>query len=80
VGQVLLYHTAQYPRRLVIFQIQVLCREENILVSIDKRTDASGRKFANVIGVLKHDQSLSDKQFILSCKEMSAVNRCGQMV
>jgi hypothetical protein len=44
-------------------------------VSIDETTDASGRKVANiVIGVLKNDQTLSEKSFLLSCKEMSAVN------
>jgi hypothetical protein len=32
-------------------------------------------RFANVvIGVLKNGQTLSEKSFILSCKEMSAVN------
>jgi hypothetical protein len=44
-------------------------------VSIDKTTDASGRKVANfVIEVLKNDQTLSERSFLLSCKEMSAVN------
>jgi hypothetical protein len=36
-----------------------LCGKENIWVSIDETTDASGRKVANVvIGVLKNDQTL----------------------
>jgi hypothetical protein len=40
----------------------VLCGNENVWVSIDKTTDASGRKIANaVIGVLKNDQTLSEK-------------------
>jgi hypothetical protein len=44
-------------------------------VSIGETTKASGRKVANVvIGVLKNDQTLSEKSFLLSCKEMSAVN------
>jgi hypothetical protein len=44
-------------------------------VSTDETINASGRKVANiVIGVLKNDQTLSDKSFLLSCKEMSAVN------
>jgi hypothetical protein len=44
-------------------------------VSIDEITDASGRKVANaVIAVLKKDEALSEKPFLLSCKEMSAVN------
>jgi hypothetical protein len=56
-------------------KIRVLCGKENIWVSIDETTDASGRKVANVvIGVLKNGQTLSEKSFILSCKEMSAVN------
>jgi hypothetical protein len=43
-------------------------------VSTDETTNASGRKVANVvIGVLKNDQTLSEKSFLLSCKEMSAV-------
>jgi hypothetical protein len=43
-------------------------------VSIET-TDASGGKVANVvIGVLKNDQTLSKKSFLLSCKKMSAVN------
>jgi hypothetical protein len=56
-------------------KIRVLCGLENIWVSIDETTDASGSKVANdVIGVLKNDQTLSEKSFLLSCKEMSAVN------
>jgi hypothetical protein len=44
-------------------------------LSIDGKTYASGRKVANiVIAVLKNDQTLSEKSFLLSCKEMSAVN------
>jgi hypothetical protein len=57
-----------------IEQIRVLCRKENIWVSIDETTDASGTKVANVIGVLKNYHTLSEKSFLLSCKEMSAVN------
>jgi hypothetical protein len=30
-------------------------------VSIDEKTDASGRKVAKVIGIFKNDQSLSDR-------------------
>jgi hypothetical protein len=37
--------------------------KENIWVSIDETTDAGGRKVANVIGVLKNDQTLSEKSF-----------------
>jgi hypothetical protein len=55
-------------------KIRVLCGKENIWVSIDEKTDASGRKVANVIGVLKNDQTLSEKSFLLLRKEMSAVN------
>jgi hypothetical protein len=56
-------------------KIRVLCGKENIWVSIDETTDASERKFANVvIGVLRNDQTLSEKSFLLPCKEMSAVN------
>jgi hypothetical protein len=51
-----------------------LCGKENIWVSIDETTDASGRKVANVIGALKNYQTLSGKSFLLSYKEMSAVN------
>jgi hypothetical protein len=41
-------------------KIRVLCGKENIWVSVDKTTDASGRKVANVvIGVLKNAQTLS---------------------
>jgi hypothetical protein len=40
-------------------------------VSIHETTDASANV---VIGVLKNDQTLSQKSFHLSCKEMSAVN------
>jgi hypothetical protein len=43
-------------------------------VSIDDTTNASERKVVNVIGVLKTDQTLSEKSFLLSCKEMSGVN------
>jgi hypothetical protein len=44
-------------------------------VCIDETTDAGGRKAANVVnGVLKNDQTLLEKQFLLSCKEKSAVN------
>jgi hypothetical protein len=44
-------------------------------VAVDETTDASGRKVANVvIVVLKNHQTLSEKSFLLSCKEMSAVN------
>jgi hypothetical protein len=44
-------------------------------VSTDETTEASERKVENfVIGVLKNDQTLSDKSCLLSCKEMSAVN------
>jgi hypothetical protein len=51
-----------------------LCGKENIWVSTDETADASGRKVANVvIGVLKNDHTLSEKSFLLSCKEMSAV-------
>jgi hypothetical protein len=43
-------------------KIRVFCGKENIWVSIDETTKASGRKFANVvIGVLKNDQTLSEK-------------------
>jgi hypothetical protein len=39
-----------------------LCGKENIWVSIDKTTDANGRRVADVvIGVLKIDQTLSEK-------------------
>jgi hypothetical protein len=56
-------------------KIQVLCRKEHVRVSTDKTTDASGSKVANVIiGVLKNHQTLSEKSFLLLCKEMSAVN------
>jgi hypothetical protein len=56
-------------------KIQVLCRKENIWVSTDETTNASGKKVANVvIGVLKNDQTLSEKLFLPSFKEMSAVN------
>jgi hypothetical protein len=55
-------------------KIRVLCGKEYIWVSIDETTDASGRKAANVIGVLKNDQTPSEKSFLLTCKEMSAVN------
>jgi hypothetical protein len=52
-----------------------LFEKENIWLSINETTDANGRKVANVvIGVLKNDQTLSEKSFLLSCKEMSAVN------
>jgi hypothetical protein len=55
-------------------KIRVLCGKENVWVSIDETTDASGRKVANVvIGVLKNNQTLSEKSFRLSCKEMSAL-------
>jgi hypothetical protein len=38
-------------------KIRILYGKENIWVSIDETTDASGRKVANVvIGVLKNDQ------------------------
>jgi hypothetical protein len=40
-------------------------------VSIHETTDASANV---VIEVLKNDQTLSQKSFHLSCKEMSAVN------
>jgi hypothetical protein len=44
-------------------------------VSKDKTTDASERKVANdVTGVLKNGQTLSEKSFLPSYKEMSAVN------
>jgi hypothetical protein len=46
-----------------------LCGKENIWVSTDETTNAN-----IVIGVLKNDQTLSEKSFLLSCKEMSAVN------
>jgi hypothetical protein len=60
-------------------KIRVLYGKENIWVSIDETTDASGRKVANVvIGVLKHDKTISEKSFLLSCKEMSAVNHTQQ--
>jgi hypothetical protein len=56
-------------------KVRVLCGKDNIWVSIGEITNASGRKVANiVIGVLKNDQTLSEKSFLLSCKEMSAVN------
>jgi hypothetical protein len=56
-------------------KIRVFCRKENIWVSIDETTSPSGRKVANVIiGVLKNDQTLSEKSFLLSCMEMPAVN------
>jgi hypothetical protein len=43
-------------------------------VSIDETTDASRRKAADfVMMVLKNDHILSEKSFILPCKEMSAV-------
>jgi hypothetical protein len=52
-------------------KIRVLCGKVNIWVYID----ACGRKVANVvIGVLKNDQTPSEKSFLLFCKEMSAVN------
>jgi hypothetical protein len=34
-------------------KIRVMCGKENISVPIDETTDASGKKVANVIGVLK---------------------------
>jgi hypothetical protein len=41
---------------------------------MDETTDASGRKVANfVIEVLKTNETLPEKSFLLSCKEMSAV-------
>jgi hypothetical protein len=55
-------------------KILVLCGKENIWVSIDETTDASGRKVANVIGVLKNNQTPSGRSFLLACKGMSAVN------
>jgi hypothetical protein len=46
----------------------VLCGKENIWVSVDKTTNASGRKVANVvIEVLKNSETLSEKLFLLSC-------------
>jgi hypothetical protein len=42
-------------------KIRVLCGKENIWVSTDETTDASGKKVANVVtGVLKNDQTLSE--------------------
>jgi hypothetical protein len=56
-------------------KIQVLCRKENICVSTSETTDVSGRKVAIVvIGILKNNQALSEKSFLLSYKEMTAVN------
>jgi hypothetical protein len=44
-------------------------------VSTNKRTEQSGKKAANFItGVLKNDQTSLEKLFILSHKEMSAMN------
>jgi hypothetical protein len=42
-------------------KIRVLWGKENIWVSIDKTTDANGRRVADVIGVLKMYQTLSEK-------------------
>jgi hypothetical protein len=56
-------------------KIRVLCRKENIWACIDGIAYASGRKIANVvIGVLKNDQTLSEKSFLLSCKDIPVVN------
>jgi hypothetical protein len=42
--------------------IRVLCGKENIWLSIDETTDTSARKVAKFVnGVLKNDQSLSEK-------------------
>jgi hypothetical protein len=57
-------------------KIQVLCRKENIWVSIDETTEASGRKVANVVtGVLKNDQTLSEESFLLI-----TVYQCGPVI
>lgn len=44
-------------------------------MAVCETTNASRRKVANVvIGLLKNDQTLLEKLFLLSCQEMSAVN------
>jgi hypothetical protein len=47
-------------------KFRVLCAKENIWFSIHETTDAGKRKTANVIGVLKNDQTLSEKTFLVS--------------
>jgi hypothetical protein len=42
-------------------------------VSTDETTNASGRKVADVIGVLKNNQMLSEKSFLLPSHKKSAV-------
>lgn len=58
-------------------QIKLQCYvgERYIFGSIHERTDAGRRKVANAVnGVLKRDQMISEKSFLLSCQEVSAVN------
>ena len=58
-----------------INKIRKLCENENIWVSFDETSDSSGRKIVNIIiGVLKDDDVLSEKFFLLACEEISVVN------
>jgi hypothetical protein len=43
-------------------------------MSTHKTTDGNGKKATNVIEVLKNNQMLSEKSFLLSCNKMYAVN------
>jgi hypothetical protein len=49
--------------------------KENVWASKDETGNASGRKAADIIiGVSKNGQMLSEKLFLLSWQEVSAVN------
>jgi hypothetical protein len=51
-------------------KFEYCAKKENICVSINERTDTSGSKVANiVIEVLKNDQMLSEKSFLLSFRK-----------
>jgi hypothetical protein len=56
-------------------KMQELCGKESIWVSIGKTTNTSGWKVADVVTeVLRNDQILLEKSFLLSCHKMYAVN------
>lgn len=55
--------------------IRAVCENEKIWVCIDETTDSTLRKLGNVvIGVLKNDKIVSERSFLIACKEMPAAN------
>ena len=56
-------------------KIRAVCENEKLWVGIDETTDLSGRKAGNVVvSILKNEKCISEKSFLVKCKELPAAN------